>query len=77
MTRPEDPRFTLPRQFIFPPHPGILTDPIGMEYTLEAVDAETRNRLVSLRFETLSAVYSLLADEASKAAQISVDGAES
>jgi hypothetical protein len=69
----DDQRFMLPSQFIFPHRPGILTDPIGMEYSIEAVDPEARNRLVALRFETLAGVYRLLADEAAKAAQITTD----
>ena len=50
--------------------PGIITDPIWMEYAIEGVDPATRNQLAAVRLETVAAVYSAIAEGAAKAAKI-------
>ena len=72
---PEDESFVLPRNFICPPRPGPITDAVGMEFRLLEQDPALRSRLIVLRYETMAAVYRLLADEAAKAAEIHAEGA--
>jgi hypothetical protein len=56
----------LPPGFRFRPH--IFTDPIWMEFMLEAVEAESRTELAAIRLETVANVYSAIAEGARKAA---------
>jgi hypothetical protein len=50
--------------------PGIITDPIWMEYVVEQGDPTTRNQLAAVRLETAAAVHSAIAEGAAKAAKI-------
>jgi hypothetical protein len=50
--------------------PGIITDPIWMEYAIQQVDPALRNQLAAVRLETVAAVHRTIADAAAKAASI-------
>jgi hypothetical protein len=58
--------------------PPWIPDPIDMEYALEAleVEAETRNRLVAVQYETIAAVYGAIAKGATQVAEILGGGAK-
>jgi hypothetical protein len=48
--------------------PGIITDPIWMEYALQDVDPQVRNQLAAIRLKTVASVYSAIAGGATAAA---------
>jgi hypothetical protein len=48
----------------------LATDPIGMEFLVEAVDPAIRNQLMALRFQTIAKMYNVMAEGASQAAKI-------
>ena len=63
----------MPAQFRFRPRPQ--TDPIDMEFILPEVDPILRASLITVRLETVAAVYRGIADGAAKAAAIVAKGA--
>jgi hypothetical protein len=50
--------------------PGIITDPIWMEYAIAEVDPSLRSQLSAVRLETVAAVYRSIAEGAANAAQV-------
>ena len=57
----------LPPQVRF--RPGPATDPIDMEFILQAVDPATRSELVRIRLETVSKVFGAISEGAAAAAR--------
>jgi hypothetical protein len=49
--------------------PGIITDPIWMEYSIE-VDPTLRNQLSAVRLEAVANVYRAIAEGAANAAKV-------
>ncbi len=50
--------------------PGIQTDPIWMEYALQAVDPAVQSQLSAVRLQTVANVYRAIADGAASAAKV-------
>jgi hypothetical protein len=53
-----------------PHRPGIITDPIWMEYAVEQVDPATRTQLSAIRLQTVANVYRAIAEGAASAAKV-------
>jgi hypothetical protein len=50
--------------------PGIVTDPIWMEYAIEQVDPEVRSKLSAVRLQAVANVYRAIAEGAENAAKV-------
>ncbi len=70
MPTPEEKLAEFSSRWLGPHRPGIVTDPIWMEYALESVDPAVRGQLSAVRLQTVANVYRAIADGAASAAKV-------